>query len=119
MDVHPESLMWELSKKDGKVGGRTAFNAAKAGDKAGQEVVDNYVKYLGEGLLNLFNIFRPEVLVLSGGVANEGEYLTSRLYKYCEERRFGFKGTPSVDIVISELGYDSGKIGAAALFFED
>ena len=117
MDKHPESLMWKLLN-DGKVSGRTAFSAAKQGDKAAQEVVDNYIKYLGEGLLNIFNIFRPEALVLSGGVANEGDYLTSRLYKYCEERHFGFDGTPAVDIVISELGYDSGKIGAAALFFD-
>ena len=118
MDKCPNSLMWGISKEEGKVGGRTAFEAARRGDKAGQEVVDNYIKYLGEGLNNFFNTFRPECLVLSGGVANEGEYLTSRLYKYCEERYFGCRGTPKVDIKISELGYDSGKIGAAALFFE-
>ena len=53
---------------------------------------------------------------LSGGVANEGEYLLSRLRAYFEPD-YGFKGTPKVELLISELGYDSGKVGAAALFF--
>lgn len=118
MDAHKESKMWEISNKYGKVSARVAFEAAKAGDKYGQEVVDNYVKYLSEGLMNYFNIFRPEAVVLTGGVANEREYLTSRLYNYCKDRFFGFRRTPSVEILNAELGYDSGKIGAAALFFE-
>lgn len=118
MDLHKESLMWKLAEQYGKVNARVAFESARAGDKYGQELVDNYVKYLGEGLNNYFNIFRPEAVILSGGIANEGEYLTSRLEKYCRERYYGFQGTPGVDIITSELGYDSGKIGAAALFFE-
>ena len=118
MDKHPESKMWDISKELGKVDGRVAFMAAKAGDKYGEEVVNNYVMYLSEGLMNLFNIFRPEAVVLSGGVANEGEYLLSRVDKYCKDRFYGYKSTPSVKLLVSELGYDSGKIGAAALFFE-
>ena len=114
MEKHKDSLMWE----DKNVGGRTAFNYAKKGDKYAQEVVDNYVKYLGEGLLNFFNTFRPEAVLLSGGIANERENLTSRLEKYVSERKYGFESTPKVDILIAELGYDAGKIGAAALFFE-
>ena len=114
MEKHKDSLMWE----DKNVGGRTAFNAAKKGDKYAQEVVDNYVKYLGEGLLNFFNTFRPEAVLLSGGIANEKENLTSRLEKYVSERKYGFESTPKVDILIAELGYDAGKIGAAALFFD-
>ena len=118
MDMHKDSLLWELADKKGKVDASIAFTAAKQGDKPAIELVNNYVKYLGEGLLNIFNVFRPEALVLSGGVANEGENLTSKLYEYCRARNFGFESTPEVEILISKLGYDSGKIGAAALFFD-
>ena len=114
MEAHKDSLMW----KDEKVDGATAFKYAKLGDEYAQEVVDNYIKYLGEGLLNFFNTFRPEAVILSGGISKEGEYLTSRLYKYCKERQFGFRCTPSVEIIVSELGYDAGKVGAASMFFE-
>ena len=118
MEQHKDSKMWEISNKLGKINARVAFEAARAGDKYGQQVVDDYIKYLGEGLNNYFNIFRPEAVVLSGGIANEGEYLTSRLTKYCKERVYGFPRTPAVDIVTSELGYHSGIVGAAALMFK-
>ena len=118
MEEHKDSKMWEISEKLGKVDARVAFEAARAGDPYGIKLVENYIHYLGEGINNYLNIFRPEAIVLSGGVANEREYLNSRLFNYCRERYFGYKNTPASDIVTSELGYDSGKIGAAALFFE-
>ena len=117
MEAHKESKLWELAEKSGKVDARIAFEADRMGDPTGHELVENYVKYLGEGLMNYFNVFRPEAVVLSGGVANEGEYLLSRLRAYFEPRHYGFRGTPKVELLTSELGYDSGKIGAAALFF--
>ncbi len=117
MEQHKESKCWQVAKKLGKVDARVAFETDRLGDEVGHQLVENYVKYLGEGLLNYFNIFRPEALILSGGIANEGEYLLSRLRIYFEERNYGFQGTPKVDLLVSELGYDSGKIGAATLFF--
>ena len=39
-----DSIMWKMNEEDGKVSARTAFNAMRAGDKAGKEVVDKYIK---------------------------------------------------------------------------
>ena len=113
-----QSLMWNICPDIDMAGGKVPFEAAKQGDQTAIEVLDNYIKYLGEGILNYCNIFRPEAIVLSGGIANAGEYLFSRLNKYVEDRYYGYKMTPEVKILPAELGYDSGKIGAAALFFE-
>ena len=113
-----QSLMWNICPDIDMVGGKVPFEAAKQGDQTAIEVLDNYIKYLGEGILNYCNIFRPEAIVLSGGIANAGEYLFSRLNKYVKDRYYGYKMTPKVKILPAELGYDSGKIGAAALFFE-
>ena len=113
-----QSLLWSICPDIDAVGGKVPFEAAKQGDQTAIEVLDNYIKYLGEGILNYCNIFRPEAIVLSGGIANAGEYLFSRLIKYVRERNYGYKMTPEVKILPAELGYDSGKIGAAALFFE-
>ena len=115
---HKDSLMWEICKDIDKVGGKTSFEDAKKGDSTAIKVIDNYVKYLGEGILNFCNIFRPNVIVLSGGVANAGPFLFDKLNNYVKERNYGYKSTPEVKIVPAELGYDSGKIGAAALFFD-
>ena len=118
MRSNKRSLMWKISPEIDMVDGKVPFEAAKKGDSTANKVLDNYVKALGEGILNYCNIFRPNVIVLSGGVANAGAFLFDKLNKYIEERDYGYKSTPAVKIVPAELGYDSGKIGAAALFFE-
>ena len=115
MEKHPESLLFEVEKELGGVDARNAFMAAQRGDLVAQTVVDEYVMYLGEGLINFCNIFRPEVIILSGGVANEGENLFSRVREYLRIHTYGMRGSPKVEVVPSELGYDSGKIGAACL----
>ena len=118
MHANRRSLMWKICPDIDLVGGKVPFEAAKQGDKVAIDVLDNYIKYLGEGILNFCNIFRPNVVVLSGGIANAGDYLFDRVNKYIADRNYGYKMTPEVKVVPAELGYDSGKIGAAALFFE-
>ena len=118
MKLNKRSLMWKICPDVDMVGGKVSFEAAKNGDEAAIKVIDNYVKYLGEGILNFCNIFRPNVIVLSGGVANAGPFLFDKLNEYIKERNYGYKSTPEVKVVPAELGYDSGKIGAAALFFD-
>ena len=118
MHSNRRSLMWKVCPDIDLVGGKVPFEASKQGDKVAIDVLDNYIKYLGEGILNFCNIFRPNVVVLSGGIANAGDYLFDRVNKYIKDRNYGYKMTPEVKVVPAELGYDSGKIGAAALFFE-
>ena len=115
---HPDTMLHQVLKEHGKVDARIAFIGDRMGDKYAHRLVEEYVKNLSEGLLSFCNIFRPEIIVLSGGVANEGDYLISRVKKYMEEREYGYKNAPEVIIKQAELGYDSGKIGAACLFFK-
>lgn len=118
MRIYPDSLLHECAEELGRVNATVAFMAAKRGDQAGIKLVNDYVMYLSEGILNFCNIFRPDIVVISGGVANEGEYLISKVRKYIQDREYGYKNSPKVEIKQAELGYDSGKIGAASLFFE-
>lgn len=116
MNADKDSKMWDFVDGDiNKVDGRTAFETAKLGDKSAELVRDNYVKYLAESMMNMFNIFRPQAFILGGGVSAQGEYLTSRLKGYCEKMHYGYEGTPKVEILIATLGNDAGIIGAAAL----
>ncbi len=115
----PNSLMHEVAKDLGKIDARVPFIAAKKGDEAALEVVNNYVISLSEGILNICNIFRPEVVILSGGVANEGEYLLTRIREYLKVYDYGMVHSPFVDVKQASLGYDAGKIGAACLVFDD
>ena len=116
MKKNPHSLMWEYADFNlNNVNGLTSFECAKKGDLSANNVVNKYVYYLGEGILNFCNIFRPEVVVLGGGVSNQKEFLISKVKKYLEENHYGFKKTRIVDVLIASLGNDAGIIGAASL----
>lgn len=112
-----DSLMWDLTNNNlDNVSGRTAFEAARKGDTAGQKVVDTYVKYLACGLTNMINIFQPQVLCIGGGVCGEGDYLLKPLIKTIRRLEYGASTqTNFSQIKIAELGNDAGIIGAAVL----
>ena len=114
MKEHPDSLMNKLTDLN-NVSGRTAFDAARKGDKAGQEVVDKYIKYIAEGLIDMINIFRPEVLIIGGGICNEGDYLLKPMREYINKNVYAGNRFPEQKIAIAELGNDAGIIGAAFL----
>lgn len=117
MEDHKESLMWKLCDNDiNNVNGAIPFAAEKQGDKAAKEAVDTYIKYLGETILNYNNIFRPNAFILSGGVAKQGENLINKLKEYCAKQNWGYENTPVPELLIAQLGYDSGIIGAASLY---
>ena len=40
-----------------------------------------------------------------------------QINNYLEKAQYGFPRSPVVKVVPAKLGYDSGKIGAACLFF--
>lgn len=119
MEKDKNSLMWEYSKTLDDVNGKTAFECSKSGDKSAVEVVNYFVKYLGEGMLNFANIFRPRAIILGGGVCAQGDYLIDKLKSYCKSRDYGFHGTPRFDILTAQLGNDAGIIGAAGLILSD
>ena len=114
--AHPESALNVLAAKPEDVNGRTAFDAAAQGDAAAQQVVDTYIHYLAVGIANLINIFFPEVIGLSGGVANQGENLLKPLRAAVEPMVFGHDfAQKHTRITACTLGYRAGVIGAALL----
>lgn len=98
-----------------KVSARTAFTAMKAGDAVAAEVVDEYISYLACGIVNIINIFQPNVLSIGGGVCNEGDYLMKPLLEKVWGETYSREGTPKTKIMIAKLGNDAGIIGAAVL----
>lgn len=98
-----------------KVSARTAFNAMKQGDEVGAAVVDEYISYLSCGIVNMINIFQPNVLSIGGGVCNEGDYLMKPLLEKIWGETYTREGTPRTQILIAKLGNDAGIIGAAVL----
>ena len=98
-----------------RISGRTACEAMRAGDPAGKEVYDKYVKYLAAGLTNMVNIFQPEVISLRGGVSNEGQSLIDAIKPIVHKEQYGSGFLTPVELRIAELGNDAGMIGAAMM----
>ena len=114
-----DSLMHQIAAEEGKVSGKTAFVAAKKGDKGGQAVVDQYIQYIGEGLVNMANIFRPDAILIGGGISKEKEYLTKPLQDMLDSGSYGGKYNPRVIVKTASLQNDAGILGAAALVLKD
>ena len=109
-------IMAEMCDGDiNKIGGKTAFAAMRKGDAAGAAVVDYYIKHLACGVANLVNIFQPDVLLIGGGVCNEGDPLLLPLKAEVAKEVYSADDTLKTDIRIATLGNDAGIIGAAAL----
>jgi len=116
MAKNPNSAMFAVAKENGAIDGRTAFMAAERGDMAAAEVVREYVKYLAAGVTNVVNIFFPEIVAFSGGVANQGEALLKPLREEVRRQEFGGAYVKKhAKLVQCTLGYQSGIIGAALL----
>lgn len=115
MEEYPDSLMHKLAKEEGKVSGRTAFDAMRLGDIAGIKVVDDYIKYVACGLINIVNALQPEIICIGGGICNEGETLMKPLRRFVQSERYSIHSKIQTKIVRAELGNDAGVIGAALL----
>jgi glucokinase len=111
-----DTVMHKLvEENNGEVSGRTAFIAARQGDKAGLEVIEEYINYLACGMTNIVNIFQPEVLCVGGGVCNEGDYLLEPLIKKVSGEQYSRDNKNKTQIKVAALGNDAGIIGAAVL----
>ncbi len=117
MKNNPQSKLWEGVKTLDDVDAKLPFDF-KDKDETAKKLVDDYIYYLGEALVNFGNAFRPEEIILGGGVANQGEALTNILQEYVDENIFAAKVSPRVIIRPAKLKNDAGIYGAAALFLE-
>ena len=116
MEADAESLMHAVAAENGAVDGRTAFTAAERGDASAKAVVDGYIEGLACGIANIINIFFPEVVALSGGVANQGEVLLAPLRERVKAITFGSAHAKKhTRIELCTMGYRAGVVGAALL----
>lgn len=112
-----DSEMWQDYTPE-TVDGLTAFSHA-ATDKTAAKIVDNYENYLACGLANLANIFRPDVIMLGGGISNQGDNLTKPLQKKMDNELFARGLGVGVPIVVASLGNCAGVLGAAAYAMDE
>ena len=91
------------------------FGKAAEGNVEMQEVVEQYTLMLGQGIVNIVNMFRPQMIILGGLLSDITDQLTKPLMKQISEDAFGGKNGKLPELRTAVLGGDAGVIGAANL----
>lgn len=93
------------------------FAAAREGDSLALEIVSSVADALAHAIGNALTILNSELVILGGGVAENGEILLAPLRERLRHYVLPFHAD-SVRIVTADLGYDAGVMGALALAIE-
>lgn len=97
---------------------KTVASAARRGDALAYGVIARTAYYLGIGMVNIVNIFNPELIIVGGGVARIGKLLLDPAQKIVKERAFSLPGH-TVRIVPAKLRDSSALIGAALFALQE
>ena len=114
-EAKPDSAIFKAVNGDlSAIEARTVVDLAKAGDPDCAAIFDNYCYHLAVGLVNLINLYDPEIIALGGGVSHAGEFLLDKVNAILPDLVF-FKSMPYAKVALAKLGNDAGIIGAAML----
>lgn len=117
LKTHPQlktKIKGLVSNKLDQITAITIYQAARQDDPYAKKIVDQSIANLALGISNAINIFDPQMIVIGGGITNEGEMFFEPLKKYVSQFSM-FKQSFSIPIVPAKLGDDAGLKGALAL----
>lgn len=104
--------------------GETAFrsaeeviSAANSGNPVAQSAIRTYASYLARGCASMIHLLDPEMLLLSGGIAQNNAYLLARLEEELSRLVPAWEARHLL-IRASPLAYYGGVLGAAAVALE-
>ncbi len=116
MEGNRESLLWRMAGGSPEgVEARIVFEAAAQNDLLAKELVEEYEEYLACGIVNLINIFQPEVFCVGGGVAGAGAALMDPVRAILDREDYARNSVRRTRFTLAQLGNDAGIIGAALL----
>jgi len=91
------------------------FRLAAEGDADMQHILDEYAHELAIGLANIIGTFRPELVVLGGGLANAGDALLNRVKDQLHHHCPSMPTQEIPEIRLATLGNKAGMIGGAMM----
>lgn len=116
VDIGQKSIMLEMVNGDkDKIDSDVVFEAAAKGDRLAQRIVDNAIDSLAIGLGNLICLIDCELIVLTGCVVKDNEYLVERVKRQINETRSLYYGKMPVEVKLSTMGEEAAVVGAATL----
>ncbi len=114
--ANPTSPLSRLIEENGgKANGKIPWDAMDMGDSVAKEVIERYVFYVAEGVVDIINSFRPQVVAIGGGICRQGDRLLDPIKEHVARFSYGAEYVNPPKVVIAKLGNDAGIIGAAFL----
>jgi glucokinase len=111
---HPDSELGRRLAERGRVSGRDAVAAARAGDTRALELMGDYGRWLGTGIATVVNIFEPSRVVIGGGLSGAAELFLDAAV--AEAARWALPALwQRTTVGLARGGADAGAIGAAVL----
>lgn len=114
MQYNLNSKMWTKYNLE-NVSGKTVFDF-KDSDDVAKAVFDNYIKNLGTFIVNIYNLFTPEIIILGGGISKQNKNLTNPLENFVNENIFLKNIGVKTKIVTAKHTNNAGILGARCLF---
>jgi N-acetylglucosamine repressor len=118
MKEHHEDYFHQLMSTDRKLTFNHIQKAIEDQHPLTMKLTDEYASQLGIGIVNLINVFNPEMIVLRGDLMVLGDYFLTRVEKIVRKRSL----KPAAQRVIlrySEFKEDTKIIGAATLVIKE
>ncbi|MGN0505910.1 MAG: ROK family protein [Lachnospiraceae bacterium] len=110
----PESLLWKLcGQQPERLSGKLLFEAFGKQDALAEELFEEHIGYLAEGIANLINALQPDVLCVGGGMSEQGEALLAPLRAAVAGKIYSRHSAVQTEIRAAALGNAAGIIGAA------
>jgi glucokinase len=113
MIADPRSLLHGLASPETVTAVEVA-QAAAAGDRLAQRLLDREGELIGTGLVNMLHLYSPQLILLGGGVIVHNPQLIDRAQLVIQERALAvYRDVP---VRLAALGDRVGVLGAVALF---
>ena len=95
------------------IAAKDVFDAAKSGDAAAKEILNQFYDYMGQFLGSLCSAVDPEVVVLGGGVSKAGQVLLDGVEEAFH--KYVFHAASGAKFALASLFNDAGAYGAFKL----
>lgn len=88
------------------------------GDPLAIEITEEIANYLSNGVVNLVNLFNPDLILFGGNLAQNNDLMLQRVNDYVKQHALTVS-TENLKILSSSLGEDAELIGAASVLLQD
>jgi predicted NBD/HSP70 family sugar kinase len=114
-ESHPDGILADLLEENGSgMMVESIFDAARQGDTAIRELIEEQSHYLGIALANLVNILNPDKIVLGGMFAQGADLIIPIAEKTMRSHSFA-RLADGIHLETTSFGWKAGVTGAASL----